>query len=297
MNLEQLKVIKKGNGFISALDQSGGSTPTALLSYGINEDEYTNTEEMMNLVHKMRTRIIKSPSYTNKHIVGAILFEHTMNHKIDGKFTGDFLWDEKKVVPFLKIDLGLDEIKHGVKLMKPIKNLDEILDNAVAKHMFGTKMRSVIYESNEKGIKKLVAQQFDFAKKIIAKGLVPIIEPEVDINSPEKFDCEAYLRIALESELKKLDKTDLVMLKLTLPTVDNFYSKLEKFDNVVKIVALSGGYERDKACAILKRNNGIIASFSRAFAEGLNDKQSDEEFNTLMSKNIAEIYDASVNKD
>jgi len=297
MNLEQLKVIKDGRGFISALDQSGGSTPKALLSYGIEENEYSGEVEMMNLVHKMRSRIIKSPSYTNKHIVGAILFEHTMNNKIDGKYTADYLWDVKKVVPFLKIDLGLAEMKHGVKLMKPIPNLDEILDHAVERNIFGTKMRSVIYEAKEKGINKLVAQQFDFAKKIIAHGLVPIIEPEVDINSPEKFECEAYLRNALKKEIKKLSKDDLIMLKLTLPTVDNFYSKLSENENVVKIVALSGGYERDKACAILKRNNNVIASFSRAFAEGLNDKQTDEEFDSLMKKNILEIYDASVNKD
>ena len=297
MNLEQLKVIKDGKGFISALDQSGGSTPKALLSYGIEESEYNGEIEMMNLVHKMRSRIIKSPSYTNKHIVGAILFKHTMNNKIDGKYTADYLWDVKKVVPFLKIDLGLAEMKHGVKLMKPIPDLDEILDHAVDKNIFGTKMRSVIYEANEKGINKLVAQQFDFAKKIISHGLVPIIEPEVDINSPEKFECEAYLRNALKKEIKKLPKDDLIMLKLTLPTVDNFYSQLAEKENVIKIVALSGGYERDKACAILKRNNNIIASFSRAFAEGLNDKQTDEEFNSLMTKNILEIYDASVNKD
>lgn len=296
MNLEQLKVIKEGKGFISALDQSGGSTPKALKAYGIEEDDYNGIEEMYDAVHSMRSRIVKSHSYTGEHIVGAILFSHTMNNTVDGIYTADYLWEKKHVVPFLKIDSGLDDLKYGVRLMKPITNLDETLDQAVKRNIFGTKMRSVIYENNETAIKKIVNQQFEYAKKIIAKGLVPIIEPEVDINSNTKFECEAYLRNFLKIELNKLDDDDLVILKLTLPTVANFYEPLLKSKHLVKIVALSGGYSRVHACKLLKENRGIIASFSRAFSEGLNHKQSENKFDKVMSNNIKEIYDASVNK-
>ncbi|MBF0737016.1 fructose bisphosphate aldolase [Staphylococcus arlettae] len=296
MNKEQLEKIKTGKGFIAALDQSGGSTPKALKDYGVTEDQYNSEDEMFNLVHDMRTRIVASPAFTSDKIVGAILFEQTMDRTVDGKYTGDYLAD-KGIVPFLKVDKGLDEQKDGVQLMKPMPELDSLLSRANERNIFGTKMRSNILELNKDGIDLVVKQQFDVAKQIIAAGLVPIIEPEVNINAENKADIEAYLADSILTELNKLNDDQLVMLKLTIPTNPNQYQTLINHQNVVRVVALSGGYSREAANNLLKANDGLIASFSRALINDLNVNQSDEEFDRILGETIESIYDASVNKN
>jgi len=291
---EKLEKMRNGKGFIAALDQSGGSTPKALKLYGIDENEYSNDAEMFDLIHKMRTRIIKSPAFNDTKILGAILFEQTMDRKIDGKYTADFLWEEKGVLPFLKVDKGLEELEDGVQTMKPMPELDELLKRANERHIFGTKMRSVIKKASQTGIKKVVDQQFEVANKIIVAGLVPIIEPEVDIHNTDKAECETILKNEIKKHLDKLPETSNVMLKVTLPTVENFYEDLTRHPRVVRVVALSGGYPREKANEILSKNKGIIASFSRALTEGLSAQQSDEEFNKALEATIEGIYEASV---
>ncbi|MCB2300232.1 fructose bisphosphate aldolase [Clostridium tagluense] len=294
MNKEQMDRIHTGKGFIAALDQSGGSTPTALLQYGISKDSYSNDEEMFNLVHEMRTRIITNPAFNSDHILGAILFENTMDRKIGDQFTADFLWKNKNVVPFLKIDKGLDGLENGVQLMKPIPNLNELLKRAVEKNIFGTKMRSVIKEANSEGIRKLVEQQFDIGKKIAQAGLIPIIEPEVDIHSKDKEKSEKLLKSEISNQLAALDKDVKVMLKLSIPTVDNFYHDLMDNPNVLRIVALSGGYTQSEANKKLAHNHELIASFSRALSQGLTAQQTDKEFNLMLSNSICTIYEASI---
>ncbi|MGV8979698.1 fructose bisphosphate aldolase [Clostridium sp.] len=293
MNQEQMDRLQSGKGFIAALDQSGGSTPTALLQYGISKDSYSNDEEMFNMVHEMRTRIITNPAFNSEHILGAILFENTMDRKVLDHFTADFLWKNKGVVPFLKIDKGLAGLENGVQLMKPIPNLKELLKRAVEKNIFGTKMRSVIKEANPEGIRRLVEQQFDIGKQIAEAGLIPIIEPEVDIHSVDKEKSEKLLKAEILSQLAALDKDVKVMLKLTIPTEDNFYHDLMDNPHIVRIVALSGGYTRSDANEKLARNHGLIASFSRALSQGLTAKQTDSEFNLMLSNSILSIYEAS----
>ncbi|UXV42215.1 fructose bisphosphate aldolase [Staphylococcus simulans] len=295
MNQEQFDKIKNGKGFIAALDQSGGSTPKALKAYGIEENEYSNDDEMFDLVHEMRTRIITSPAFNGDKILGAILFEQTMDREIEGQYTGDFL-ASKGVVPFLKVDKGLADQNEGVQLMKPIPDLDELLKRANERHIFGTKMRSNILENNKEGIEKVVKQQFEVAKEIIAAGLVPIIEPEVNIHAEDKEAIEENLAAAIKAELDNLNKDQNVMLKLTIPTKANTYKALIEHPQVVRVVALSGGYSREEANKILKENDGLIASFSRALVTDLNVNQSDEEFNNKLQDAIDTIYDASVNK-
>ena len=296
MNKEQFERMKNGKGFIAALDQSGGSTPKALLNYGVTEDAYSNEEEMFEQVHEMRKRIIKDKAFTSDRILAAILFKVTMNSKIDGKFTGDYLWEEKGIVPILKVDEGLDVEKDGAQLMKPFKHIDELLENAKERNIFGTKMRSVVKELNEESIKKVVEQQFDYAKKISAAGFVPIIEPEVDIHAKDKAKIEEVLKKYLVEELKKLDKDTYVMFKLTLPEKENLYEDLYDFDQTVRIVALSGGYSRDDANEKLRKNRGVIASYSRALTEGLNVNQTAEEFTKMLDDSIKKNYSASVEK-
>lgn len=294
MNENQLNQMHTGKGFIAALDQSGGSTPKALLQYGIAESSYSNDEEMFDLVHEMRTRIIKSPAFTSQYILGAILFENTMYRTIDGQYTADYLWEQKNIVPFLKVDKGLTEIEDGVQLMKPITDLNQLLKQAVEKNIFGTKMRSVIKEANPNGIKKVVEQQFEIAKQIAKFGLVPIIEPEVDIYSTDKKESERLLKLEILKQLSSLDKEIKVMLKLSIPTEDNFYSDLMEDSHVVRVVALSGGYGQAEANKKLAANHGLIASFSRALSQGLTAQQTEEEFNGMLSKSIKEIYEASI---
>lgn len=296
MNKEQFERMKNGKGFIAALDQSGGSTPKALLNYGVTEDAYSNEEEMFEQVHEMRKRIIKDKAFTSDRILAAILFKVTMNSKIDGKFTGDYLWEEKGIVPILKVDEGLDVEKDGAQLMKPFKHIDELLANAKERNIFGTKMRSVVKELNEESIKKVVEQQFNYAKKISAAGFVPIIEPEVDIHAKGKAEIEEVLKKYLVEELKKLDKDTYVMFKLTLPEKENLYEDLYDFDQTVRIVALSGGYSRDEANEKLRKNRGVIASYSRALTEGLNVNQTAEEFTKMLDDSIEKNYSASVEK-
>ena len=292
---EKLEKMRNGKGFIAALDQSGGSTPKALKLYGINEDQYSNDAEMFDLIHKMRTRIIKSPAFNETKILGAILFEQTMDSKIDGKYTADFLWEEKRVLPFLKIDKGLNDLDaDGVQTMKPNPGLADLLKKANERHIFGTKMRSVIKKASPAGIARVVDQQFEVAAQIVAAGLVPIIEPEVDINNVDKVECEEILRDEIRKHLNALPETSNVMLKLTLPTVENFYEEFTKHPRVVRVVALSGGYSREKANDILSKNKGVIASFSRALTEGLSAQQTDDEFNKTLAATIEGIYEASV---
>ncbi|EJG5107648.1 fructose bisphosphate aldolase [Staphylococcus pseudintermedius] len=295
MNQEQFDKIKNGNGFIAALDQSGGSTPKALRGYGVSEDQYTNDDEMFNLVHDMRTRIVTSPSFTADKVLGAILFEQTMNREVEGKHTGEYLAD-KGIVPFLKVDKGLEDKENGVQLMKPIPELDSLLDRANEHKIFGTKMRSNILEFNKEGIDAVVEQQFGIARQIISKGLVPIIEPEVNIDAEQKAEIEAYLAESIQKQLDKLGSEDYVMLKITIPTQKNQYQSLINHPNVVRVVALSGGYSLEKANEFLKTNHGLIASFSRALINDLRVSQSDEEFDRLLGQTIDAIYDASVNK-
>ena len=291
---KQLAKIKNDKGFIAALDQSGGSTPKALKLYGLGEDSYKNEQEMFDVVHKMRTRMITSPAFSGKRLIGAILFENTMDRDIEGKPTPSYLWDVKGVVPFLKVDKGLADEKDGVQLMKPIPGLDALLKRAKAKDVFGTKMRSVIKQANKAGIDAVVKQQFELGKQIIAAGLVPIIEPEVDIKCPDKGQAEELLKAAITKELAALKPDQKVMLKLTIPNKDDFYADLIRNKNVLRVVALSGGYSREEANKRLARQHGMTASFSRALAEGLKAQQSDKEFNDALDKSIESIYQASI---
>ena len=296
MNQEQLAVIQNREGFIAALDQSGGSTPKTLKLYGVEEDAYSTEEEMFDLVHQMRTRIITSPSFDSKQILGAILFEQTMESKIQDLYSSEFLWEKKEIVPFLKVDKGLAELSNGVQLMKPIPGLAELLAKAKERQVFGTKMRSVIKELNPEGIRAVVEQQFEVARQILDAGLVPIIEPEVDIYSEKKDEVETILKEELLRNLDTLHEDDHVMLKLTIPTVANTYKETTDHLNVLRVVALSGGYSRDEANVKLKENDGLIASFSRALSQDLNVNQTDEEFNAALKDAIDSIFDASVNK-
>lgn len=293
---DQLERMKNAKGFIAALDQSGGSTPKALLNYGVSESSYTNETEMFDKVHQMRTRIITSPAFDSKYILGAILFEQTMDSKIEGMYTADYLAEKKGIIPFLKIDKGLAEPSNGVQLMKPITDLEEILQHAKERHIFGTKMRSVIKEANSESIKAVVNQQFEIGKQIIAAGLVPIIEPEVDITSPDKEQSEAILKETLLTHLNGLKEDENVMLKLSIPTVANTYKELTLHPRVVRVVALSGGYSIEEANQKLKENDNIIASFSRALSEELNVNQSEEEFNAALKEAVTSIYEASTVK-
>lgn len=280
-------------GFIAALDQSGGSTPKALRLYGIEESEYSSDEEMFNLVHDMRTRIITSAPFSGERVLGAILFENTLDREIEGMSTAHYLWQKKRVIPFLKVDKGLQEESDGVQLMKPMPELDALLAKAVAQDVFGTKMRSVVKLANQQGIKAVVEQQFEVGKQILAAGLVPIIEPEVDIHSPQKAEAEALLKLEILTQLNLLSEGQEVMLKLTLPDQANFYKELVDNPRVLKVVALSGGYTRNDANAKLTENQGMIASFSRALTEGTSAKQSKEEFEALLDTAIDGIYTAS----
>ena len=294
MNNEMYEIIKNGQGFIAALDQSGGSSSKTLKAYGIPESEYSTEEEMFNLIHEMRKRVFTSKSFTNEHILGAILFEKTMLSKVNDEYTADYLWNQKHIVSFLKVDKGLQEENNGVKLMKPIPELETELKEANEKHVFGTKMRSVIYEPNVEGIKEIVAQQFEFAKTICDAGLVPIIEPEVDINAPEKEKCEEILKEEIKKQLDTWNKEDKIMFKFTIPTVANHYLDLYDYECVVRIVALSGGYDIEKAVELLAKNNRMIASFSRALLQDLNANQSQEEFDAKLNDVIVKIYNASI---
>lgn len=296
MNQQMIDQVKNGNGFIAALDQSGGSTPKALKLYGIEESEYSGEAAMFDLIHQMRSRLIKSKVFTSDRIVGAILFEMTMEREIDGMGTAEYLWSKKKIVPFLKVDNGLAEEKNDVQLMKPIPELSARIAAANKHGVFGTKMRSVINLANAAGIEEVVAQQFELGKEIIAGGLVPIIEPEVNIKSAEKAKAEELLKVSLLNHLNKLSDTQTVMLKLSIPTQANLYQELVAHPRVLKVVALSGGYSRDEANNLLAKNKGIIASFSRALTEGLSAKQSDAQFDALLDSTIQSIYNASVKK-
>ncbi|WP_370244699.1 fructose bisphosphate aldolase [Alteromonas abrolhosensis] len=288
-----LDKLKTQTGFIAALDQSGGSTPKALRLYGIEESEYSSDEEMFNLVHEMRTRIITSTPFSGERVLGAILFENTLDREIEGMSSAHYLWQKKRVIPFLKVDKGLAEESNGVQVMKPMPGLDALLAKAVAQDVFGTKMRSVVKLANHQGIKDVVAQQFEVGKQILAAGLVPIIEPEVDIHSPQKAEAEALLKLEILAQLNLLNEGQEVMLKLTLPTEANFYKELVDHPRVLKVVALSGGYSREEANAKLAENQGMIASFSRALTEGVSAKQSQEEFEATLDKAIEDIYQAS----
>ena len=292
-NAEQLEKIKNAPGFIAALDQSGGSTPKALGLYGVTPNAWSNDEEMFTVVHQMRTRIMTSPAFNGDRILGAILFENTMDREVAGKSTAHYLWEEKKVVPFLKVDKGLADVENGAQVMKPMPELDALLKKAKAAGIFGTKMRSVIKEANAAGIKAVVDQQFEIGRRIVAAGLVPIIEPEVDIKCPDKAAAEDLLHAAIKGHLDSLGADEIVMLKLTLPEKDNLYADFVAQPNVARVVALSGGYSREEANDRLSRQNGMVASFSRALAEGLTAQQSDEEFNATLDASIASIAAAS----
>ncbi len=294
MNQEQAQQMRTGQGFIAALDQSGGSTPKALKLYGVDEDAYGSEAEMFDLIHQMRSRIAQSPAFTGDKVIGAILFEMTMDREIGGKPSAQYLWDERRVVPFLKVDKGLAETEHGVRLMKPMGDLDGLLSRAVGAGIFGTKMRSVIDAANPEGIKANVAQQFEIGRQILGHGLMPIIEPEVTISIADKAAAEDLLRDAILAELDALPEGQEIMLKLTLPEVDNHYLPLVEHPKVMRVVALSGGYSRDEANARLSRQTGVIASFSRALTEGLSAQQSDAEFDAALGAAIDSIYQASV---
>jgi len=290
---EQLQKMKAHPGFVAALDQSGGSTPKALLAYGIKEKAWSTEDQMFALVHQMRTRLITSPSFTGERILGAILFENTMDRDIAGQPSADYLWKVKRVVPFLKVDQGLAAEQEGVRLMKPMPELAALLAKAKAKRIFGTKMRSVIKHANAAGIQAIVSQQFEVARQIIAAGLVPIVEPEVDIHCPDKAKAEDLLKTAILEKLNQLPAGQLVMLKLTLPEQDNLYADCVSHPKVLRVVALSGGYSQKEANDRLRRNHGVVASFSRALVEGLSARQSEAEFNTLLDKSIQTIFEAS----
>ncbi|MBP2331513.1 MULTISPECIES: fructose bisphosphate aldolase [Corynebacterium] len=294
INPEQAKQMTEGKGFIAALDQSGGSTPKALGLYGVTEDQWSSEDEMFDLVHAMRTRIIKSPSFNSDHIIGAILFEQTMDRDIDGIPTAQYLWEKKGIVPFLKTDKGLADKANGVQLMKPCPGLDELLERGVAKGIFGTKMRSFIAEANEAGIKENVEQQFDFAKQVLSHGLIPIVEPEVDIHAADKAEAEAILLDEMIKHLDALPEDQQVMIKVSIPSVDGFYTPLVEHPKCMRVVALSGGYSREEANERLSRQPGMIASFSRALSEGLSAQQSDEEFDATMAESVKGIYEASL---
>lgn len=296
MQEKHLEIMMNGKGFIAALDQSGGSTPKALAIYGVTEEQYDNEEEMFLLVHEMRTRIITSPAFNSEHILGAILFEQTMDRKIEGKYTGDYLAEVKGIVPFLKVDKGLADEANGVQLMKPIDNLNDTLQRANERNIFGTKMRSVIKKANPEGVKEVVEQQFEIGKQILAAGLVPIIEPEVDIFSADKAQAEEILKEEILKQLNELADDQRVMLKLSIPTVANLYNELVDHPRVIRVVALSGGYPLVEANEKLKENKGIIASFSRALSQELNVNQTDKVFNEKLNEAVEAIYDASVNK-
>ena len=293
MNQEQFDKVKSRQGFIAALDQSGGSSPKALRAYGVEEHEYDGEEEMFDRIHEMRTRIMTSPAFTGDRVLGAILFEDTMDRTVEGKDSADYLWSVKQVVPFLKVDKGLDDEVDGVQVMKPIPGLDDLLERAVAKGVFGTKMRSVIKEANANGVDAIVEQQFAVGKQIVEAGLVPILEPEIDIHSATKAEAEALLRAGILARLDQLGD-DIVMLKLTLPEEDGFYQPLVDHPNVLAVVALSGGYSRDETNDRLSRNPGVIASFSRALTESLRAQQSAEEFDAALDEAIESIYRASI---
>lgn len=291
---QQLEKVASGQGFIAALDQSGGSTPKALAAYGVEESEFNGDEEMFAMVHAMRTRIITDAAFTGERVLGAILFENTLDREIEGKPSATYLWEEKGVAPFLKVDKGLADVENDVQLMKPMPALAELLEKAKKQPVFGTKMRSVVKMANAEGIKAVVAQQFEIGLQIVAAGLVPIIEPEVDINSPEKAEAEALLKEQLMAQLNALEADQKVMLKLTLPEQADFYADCVSHPNVVKVVALSGGYSREEANRRVSENKGMIASFSRALTEGLSAKQSDAEFNDMLNTTIESIYQASI---
>ena len=293
LNEQQLQKMKSHAGFIAALDQSGGSTPKALALYGIEEGAWSNEDEMFAIVHEMRTRMITSPAFNGERILGAILFENTMDRDIHGQPAANYLWNVKGVVPFLKVDKGLDSEKEGVQLMKPMPALAALLKKAKSKRIFGTKMRSVIKQANTVGIRDVVNQQFELAGQIIAAGLMPIVEPEVDIHCPEKAKAEGLLKAAILEKLNQLPQDQTVMLKLTLPEQDNFYADFVKHPKVLRVVALSGGYSRDEANKRLRRNHGVVASFSRALAEGLSAQQSTADFNSTLDKSIQSIFEAS----
>jgi len=293
VNAEQLQKVKTSPGFIAALDQSGGSTPKALRLYGVQENTWSSDEEMFAIVHQMRTRIITSPAFNGDRIIGAILFENTMDREIEGQPTADYLWNAKRVVPFLKVDQGLAAEKDGVQLMKPMPMLAALLDKARAKRIFGTKMRSFIKRADEAGTKNIVIQQFEIAQQIISANLVPIIEPEIDIHCPEKGKAEQLLKTAILEKVNQLPDGQFIMLKLTLPEQDNFYAEFVKHPRVLRVVALSGGYSREEANNRLRKNHGVVASFSRALVEGLTAQQSDAEFNAMLDKSIQCIFDAS----
>ena len=293
VNAEQLQKVKTSPGFIAALDQSGGSTPKALRLYGVQENTWSSDEEMFAIVHQMRTRIITSPAFNGDRIIGAILFENTMDREIEGQPTADYLWNVKRVVPFLKVDQGLAAEKDGVQLMKPMPMLAALLDKARAKRIFGTKMRSFIKRADEAGTKNIVIQQFEIAQQIISANLVPIIEPEIDIHCPEKGKAEQLLKTAILEKVNQLPDDQFIMLKLTLPEQDNFYAEFVKHPRVLRVVALSGGYSREEANNRLRKNHGVVASFSRALVEGLTAQQSDAEFNAMLDKSIQCIFDAS----
>jgi fructose-bisphosphate aldolase class I len=289
----QLEKMRTHPGFVAALDQSGGSTPSALRAYGIKEGAWSTEEQMFAIVHQMRTRIVTSPAFTGKRILGAILFENTIDRDVEGKPAVDYLWNVKRVVPFLKVDKGLAGESRGVQLMKPMPELAALLDKAKAKRVFGTKMRSFVKQANGAGIKDIVAQQFEAARQIIAAGLVPIVEPEIDIHCPDKGEAEALLKAAIVEELQALPVGQPVMLKLTLPDKDDLYAELVKHPKVVRVVALSGGYTQEEGNERLRRNHGVVASFSRALVEGLSAQQSDTEFNAMLDASIHSIFEAS----
>jgi fructose-bisphosphate aldolase class I len=293
MNSQQLNKIQNGSGFIAALDQSGGSTPKALKAYGVEETEYATDEEMFNLIHLMRTRIMTSKSFAGDRILGAILFENTMDRLVEGLDTAEYLWQVKEVVPFLKVDKGLEDEGHGVQMMKPMPGLDDLLERANAKNIFGTKMRSVIKLANSDGINAIVDQQFLIGQQILAAGLMPIIEPEVDIHSPDKSECETLMRAAIERNLSELPEGQSVMLKLTLPEEDNFYEGLVDHEKILRVVALSGGYSRIEANDRMSRNQGVVASFSRALTEGLSAQQDQDAFDSLLDNSVQSIFEAS----
>lgn len=292
MNKEQLQQMRQAPGFIGALDQSGGSTPKALKAYGIEKDAYNSEEEMFDLIHQMRSRMITSPAFATGKIIGVILFERTMRGKIEGIQTADFLWDKRHIVPFLKVDKGLQEEENGVQLMKPFPELGKLCEDAVSFHIFGTKMRSVIKQANEQGIRAIVEQQFEWGREILSHGLVPILEPEVDIHCPEKAKAEEILKKEILAQLDK--QKEPVMLKITIPTVENYYKEIIEHPMMLRVVALSGGYSRKEANELLSRNHGIIASFSRALAEGLSAQQTDAEFNAMLEESIDGVYQASI---
>ena len=294
MDQQQADKVRHGKGFIAALDQSGGSTPKALQLYGVGDDAYANDEEMFDRIHEMRSRIVTSPSFSGERVLGAILFEATMDRQIDGREAPDYLWSVKGVVPFLKVDKGLADEVDGAQVMKPMPDLDTLLARAVAKGVFGTKMRSVIKLADPAGVSAVVDQQFEVGRQILAAGLVPIIEPEVDIHSPDKAEAEALLKTAILAQLDRLGADDLVMLKLTLPDADGFYQELVEHPKVLRVVALSGGYARDDANERLRRNPGVVASFSRALTEGLNAQQSDGDFDDALDGSVGSIYEASI---